>query len=133
MIGALLTRSRRMLGLAALCSVTSVPRLWADPVTVTSGRFVVPWDDPTNFQFAGTDGLFLGGVFSLMASSPHRTCFQGCAPGTFVDMSAVAGGESPFMRFTLGTSTGAVINGTEFVTPSQPATGLTVFGRDISL
>jgi len=56
MIGALVTRSRRVLGLAVLFSVGCVPSLFADPLAVTSGYFLVAWDDPTAFQFVGTNG-----------------------------------------------------------------------------
>jgi hypothetical protein len=116
MIGALLTRSLRVLGAAALCSVSGVPSLWADPVTVTSGQFVVAWSGPTSFEFVGTDGFYLNGATSWLVSSPGHS---GGPPGTVVDMSAVAGVESPFTRFPLGNSTRAVINGTEFVSPSD--------------
>jgi hypothetical protein len=124
MIGAFLSRSRQVLGVAFLCSVSGVPSLWAEPVTVTSGLFVVAWDDPNFFHFAGTDGFFLSGGFFEMASSPQQTCMFGrpvCAPGTIVELSARAGGESPVTRFPLGTSTRAVIDGTEFVRPYPDA------------
>jgi PEP-CTERM motif len=124
MIGALLTRSRQVLCVVLLCSVSGVPSLWAEPVTVTSGLFVVAWDDPNFFHFSGTDGFFLNGGFFSMASSPQQTCMFGapvCAPGTVVDMSAVAGGESSVTRFPLGTSARAVVNGVEFDTPFPDA------------
>jgi hypothetical protein len=112
MIGALLSRSLRPLGVAVFCLVSSVPSLWADPVTVTSGLFVVAWDDPTSFLFLGADGFFLR-AYSPMTISPQQRCIRGCAPGTVLDMSAVAGS-------ALGTSTGAIINGTVFANPDFP-------------
>jgi hypothetical protein len=118
MIGALLTRSRRVLGLAVLCSVGCVPSLFADPVAVTSGFFLVAWDDPNALQFGGTNGFFLSGGFSQVATSPQQICSfagPGCLSGTSLNMSAVIGGPSSATPFSLGTSTRAVVNGTEFI------------------
>jgi len=109
-----LAQSLRILVVAGLCSTASMPPSWADPVTVTSGEFYIAWDDPTSFRFAGADGFVLGSLFVGTSSSPQDQCFVGCTPGTAVSLGAVAGGASPFTRFTLGTATEAVINGREF-------------------
>ncbi len=79
----------------------------ADPVTVTSGRFDVVWDDPSGFAFFGP-GFELSAGFARVSSVAQQTCFAGCTPGTKVNLSATAGGASPF---SLGTSMSAVING----------------------
>jgi PEP-CTERM motif len=113
---AFVTRSLRVLAIAVLGSASSVASLRADPILVTSGRFATAVNEPTGFQFFGVDGFFLGGIFPLVSTFPRLVCstFTGCAPGTVVNMSTVAGGEpTPF----LGLSTGAVINGTEFLKP----------------
>jgi hypothetical protein len=95
MTGALLTRRIQFVAIAAvLISAASVVTVRADPVSVTSGIFVLPDDDPSFFQFFGADGFVLGGLFIPTPISPHRTCVRGgCTPGTNVDMSAVAGGD----------------------------------------
>jgi hypothetical protein len=88
----------------------------ADPIVVTSGQFATAVNEPTFYQFFGADGSVLGGIFPLLATSPALICptVSGCAPGTTVNMTTVAGGDpTPF----LGLATGAIINGTEFVTP----------------
>jgi hypothetical protein len=121
MIDVFLTRSVRVLATAAVLAAVTVPDLRAEPIAVTSGRFVVPWDDPSSFAFFGSDGFVLRGLFVLVPSSPQRTCLPGCPGGTALDMSAVAGGESPFTRFTLGEATEATINGTQFVNPGVPS------------
>jgi hypothetical protein len=110
------TRSLRVLGMAALCSVSSVPSLRAEPIVVTSGWIVVGFDNPAAFQFFGNE-LVLSGIFVETLSSPQQTCSPGCVRGTAVNMSAVAGGESASTRFPLGFSTGTIINGTEFFRP----------------
>jgi hypothetical protein len=109
----------RILVVALLCSTASVPRSWADPLTVTSGQFHIPWDDPTFFAFAGADGFILSSLFVGTPSSPQNQCFRGCTAGTAVSLGALAGGVSPFTRFPLGTVTGAVINGQEFQPPGS--------------
>ena len=112
----LLSRSLRAFAIATLCWASSVASLRADPIVVTSGGFATSVNEPTGFQFLGADGFFLGGIFPLLPTWPGLVCstFTGCAPGTVVNMSTVAGGDpTPF----LGLSTGAVINGTEFVRP----------------
>jgi PEP-CTERM motif-containing protein len=111
-----LSRSLRVFAIATLCCASSVASLRADPIVVTSGRFATSTNEPTGFQFFGADGFFLGGIFPLVPTWPSLVCstFTGCAPGTVVNMSTVAGGDpTPF----LGLSTGAVINGTEFLRP----------------
>jgi hypothetical protein len=116
MVRALLTRQLRAVSIAALFFVVAVPVVAADPVTVTSGMLVLPDDDPSYFQFFGTDGLVLGGLFVPTFISPHRTCISGgCAPGGSVDMSAVAGGERA--GGSLGSATGAIVNGIEYLRP----------------
>jgi hypothetical protein len=44
MIRAFLIRSIRVLAVATLCSTGIVPRLWAEPIPVLSGRFLTGWD-----------------------------------------------------------------------------------------
>ena len=110
----LLTRSFSFLALATLLFASSAS---ADPIVVTSGQFVVPDDDADFFQFFGADGFVLGGLFSVLQSSPFLTCIPGCSAGTVVNLSTVAGGTSPFTRFTLGQATGAVIDGRVFLPP----------------
>ena len=83
-------------------------------MTVTSGQLVLPWDDPSYFSFVGV-GLALSSGFIYTPSSPWRTCLSGCRPGTVLDMSALAGGASPFTRFPLGVSFQAVVNGVNHV------------------
>jgi PEP-CTERM motif-containing protein len=115
-ISAFVTTSRRVLIIATLCWASSVASLRADPIVIASGQFATAVNGPTFYQLFGTDGFVLGGIFPLLPSSPRLTCptVTGCAPGTIVNMSAVAGGDpTPF----LGLATGAVINGTEFVPP----------------
>ena len=101
--------------------VTTAPSLWAEPVTVTSGRFNVVWDDPTYFQLSGTDGFVLNSLIPLGPASPggpvspQRTCYRGCAAGTALDLGTVAGGESTATPFPLGIMFGvSVVNETEY-------------------
>jgi hypothetical protein len=117
MTGGFRSRMIPMLCVATVLSIGAVPSLRAEPITVTSGEFVVAWDDPSYFRFFGADRFVLAGLFINTPVSPQATCFTGCAPGTAVNMGALAGGPSPFTRFTLGSATGAVINGTEFQRP----------------
>ena len=100
------TRALRVVAFAVLLWLAAVPRLWADPIAVTSGSFIVYWDDPTVFQFVGTNGFTLGSL-AIASSSPQTTCLHGCAPGTSVDMSAVA---SPSPFFTAH----GVVDGTQY-------------------
>jgi hypothetical protein len=115
----LLTRSLRVLTIAILCWVSSVASIWADSIVVTSGQFRTDVNEATGFQFFGADGFVLGGIFPLLPTTPRLVCptLAGCAPGTTVNMSTVAGGESAETPFTLGELTGAIINGTEFLRP----------------
>jgi hypothetical protein len=101
--------------------VTTAASLSAEPVTVTSGRFNVVWDDPTYFEFSGTDGFVLNSFIPLgpaspgAPQSPQRTCYTGCAAGTSLDLGTVAGGESTETPFPLGIMIGvSVVNGTEY-------------------
>ncbi len=116
MTSAFLTPALRALTIAIFCWASSVAIARADPIVVTSGQFATSVNEPTGFQFFGAHGFVLAGIFPLLSTWPDLVCSTstGCAPGTVVDMSTVAGGEpTPF----LGLSTGAVINGTEFVRP----------------
>jgi hypothetical protein len=90
--------------------------LSAEPVTVTSGYFFVAWDDPTDFEFTGTDGFALRSTGAFASLSPQEACFpHGCAPGTALNLGTIAGGESPSIPFTLGQLFGvSVVNGTEY-------------------
>jgi len=114
--GACVTSSLRVLVIATLCWASSVAGVRADPIVVTSGQFATAVNEPTFYQFFGADGFVLGGIFPLPATWPGLICptVSGCAPGTTVNMTTVAGGDpTPF----LGLATGAIINGTELVTP----------------
>jgi hypothetical protein len=114
MTGALLTRRVRATLAAVLFSAVSVITVHADPVRITSGIFRLPDDDPSHFQLFGTDGFVLAGLFIPTPVSPHATCVRRpCLPGTTVDMSAVAGGDAAGR--SLGLATGAIVNGTEFL------------------
>lgn len=106
-----LGRLVRIVAVGVLCSTVSVPRSSAEPLVVTSGFLYIPWDDPTSLEFFGADGSALQALFIGVTSSPQRTCFVGCAPGTAVDLGAEAGGPSPFTPFTLGTLTAANVDG----------------------
>ena len=113
MAGALLTRRILFMAIAALVLSGASVTVRADPVSVTSGTFTLPDDDPSFFQFFGADGFVLGGLFIPTFISPHRTCvLGGCTPGTAVDMSAVAGGD--LAGGSLGSSTAAIVNGINF-------------------
>lgn len=110
----------RVLALATLCSVSAIPRVWADPVTVTSGAFNLEWGDGFFWGIHGTDGFALGGVgvcppCDIFINVPINPQFvvAGSTPGTAVNLSAVAGGESSSTRFPLGGAIGTV-NGTEY-------------------
>ena len=110
-------RLARIVAIGGTLLTCAAPNLRAEPITVTSGVFVIPWDDPTYFRFFGAEGFELSGLFVITPASPQATCFSGCGPGTVVNLGAVAGGSSPFTPFTLGSATGAVINGIEFQRP----------------
>ena len=113
MTGALVGRCGRLVILTVLCLTAAVSSSSAEPIRVTTGFFISPEDGPPGFSFEG-DGLRLSGFFPLVTASPRDPCVAGCLPGLTVDMSTVAGGESASRTFTLGTSPGALINGTEF-------------------
>ena len=74
-------QSLRVLGVILLLSAAAVPSAQAEPITVTSGRLVVAWDDPSSFLFFGANGFALHGLF-FGASSPQDTCFTGCPAAT---------------------------------------------------
>lgn len=124
MTKSLLTRSLRILAVTAVFCISAAPALQAEPVTVASGRFAVPWDDPTFFLFTGANGFQLTGLFPIVSVSPQLKCFTGCLPGTAVDLSAVAGGESAISLFPLGLATRAVVDGTDFVAARDLPSGL---------
>ena len=107
--------------------VSTPSSLSAEPVTVTSGYFYVAWDDPTDFEFAGTDGFVLKSTAAFAPISPQDACFSGgCAPGTALNLGTVAGGESPTIPFTLGELFGvSVVDGTEYDPFVTGAVGLT--------
>jgi len=122
MTGDYLTRSLRVLVIATLCSTGSVLTLWADPITVTSGHFDFGRGPAfeASFTFSGTDGFFLN-AFAVPISDFSQTCRPtGCRPGDILNMSLRAGAESGRTptrlppAFTVGTSSGAIVNGTEF-------------------
>jgi hypothetical protein len=121
-----LIRWLRISAAVGLSLATTVPSLSADPLTVTSGRFSVVWDDPTFFQFAGTDGFVLNAVSLRVPVSPQQACHPregGCAPGTSLDLGAVAGGDATgwFTPFTLGRMTlVSSVNGTQYGPFSHP-------------
>jgi hypothetical protein len=114
MIRTLLPRSLQLFAVSVLLSASSVLSLAAEPITVTSGIFGSPDDGPAGFGLFGPDGFALGAFNPLVTSSPGGTCFEGCTPGSAVDMSTAAGGESTFTRFTLGLPGEANINGIRF-------------------
>jgi len=122
MTAGVLTPTLRVVALTIVCSASAVPRLWADPVTVTSGAFNLEWGDGFFWGFHGTDGFGLSGVAVCppcdVIKVPINPQFvvAGSTPGTAVNLSAVAGGESPSTRFPLGAATG-IINGTEYSSP----------------
>jgi hypothetical protein len=117
-----LTPTLRVLALTLLCSVSAIPRLWADPVAVTSGAFNLEWGDGFFWGFHGTDGFALSDVSACppcdVIKVPMNPQFvvSGSTPGMAVNLSAVAGGESPSTRFPLGAATG-MINGTKYSSP----------------
>ena len=117
-----LTPTLRVLALTLLCSVSAIPRLWADPVTVTSGAFNLEWGDGFFWGLHGTDGFALSDVSACppcdVIKVPMNPQFvvSGSTPGMAVNLSAVAGGESPSTRFPLGAATG-MVNGTEYSSP----------------
>ena len=101
--------------MASVSLVTTPSPLSAEQITVTSGYFYIAWDDPTDFEFAGTDGLVLNSTGVFAPISPQEACFQGCVPGTSLNLGTVAGGESPQIDFTLGQMFGvSIVNGTPY-------------------
>ncbi len=125
MTGASLVRTLRVVGIALLSSTSALSSLSAEPITVTSGFFISPEDGPPGFSFLG-NRFILSAFLPLVTRSPQDPCLAGCLPGTSVDMSTAAGGESASTQFTVGTSPGALINGVEFGDLSQfgPQLGL---------
>jgi hypothetical protein len=119
---ALLTRSISFLALATFLFANSAS---AEPITVTSGLFAIPDDGPSFFRFFGADGFVLRAGFVPVPVSTQITCdvtLRGCAPGTVINLSAVAGGTSPLFNspFTLGNSFDSNVNGTPFFTFPSP-------------
>jgi PEP-CTERM motif-containing protein len=116
MVCGVLIRRLVVSAMAGVLFVAIPPSLSAEPITVTAGYFFVAWDDPTDFEFAGTDGFVLKSTGAFAPISPQETCFtNGCAPGTALNLGTVAGGESPTIPFTLGQMFGvSVVNGIEY-------------------
>ena len=113
-----LTRRLLISAIVGASLVTTTSSLSAEPISVTSGYFYIAWDDPTDFELAGTDGFVLNATESFAPISPQEVCFQGCAPGTSLNIGAVAGGESPQIPFTLGQMFGvSIVNGTTYSHP----------------
>jgi hypothetical protein len=110
--------------LVAALLVLSIPpsAARADPIALTAGSLNIAWDDPSSFRVFGA-GFELSGLFVGVTSSPQRTCFAGCLPGTVLNLSAVAGDP-----FGLGTATTAVVNGFDLTDPFQPQTWLSLTG-----
>jgi len=121
MTAGVLTPTLRVVALTIVCSASAVPRLWADPVTVTSGAFNLFFSDGIFWGFHGTDGFALLQTFACACDviqvpiNPQLVVARS-TPGTAVNLSAVAGGESPSTRFPLGAAKG-IINGTEYSSP----------------
>jgi PEP-CTERM motif len=107
--------------LAAVCWLGAAPNASAEPIMVTSGQLTVAWSTPSSFFFFGRDGFALGGAFVQVPGSPQKQCFPGCAPGTAVNVSSIAGGESASPPFMIGQLIQATIDGTEF--PVEPFVG----------
>ena len=113
MTGALGRRCLRLAGVAVLSLASTVASSSAEPIRVTAGFFISPEDGPPGFSFEG-DGLRLSGFLPVVTASPRDLCLPGCAPGTAVNMSTVAGTDTGAASFTLGTSPGALLHGMEF-------------------
>jgi hypothetical protein len=97
-----------------LFGIGLAPAARADVITVTAGRAVVAWDDPSYFELFA-DGFELGGLFVSVPKSPQGACFAGCAAGTAVDFSAVFGGGA--RPGSLGSATFRTINGITYTSP----------------
>ena len=121
------TRSCRLMAVALVCSTAFVGNLWADPVTVTSGQFVLGRGPAYEgrFTFSGTGGFFLDALGTTARFVTASCAPSGCRSGDVFNLSVVAGTESGLTSarlpapFTLGTAFGAVVDGTEFVPPSS--------------
>jgi len=90
MVKELLIRSLQILACAILFSGGAVANLRAEPITVTSGVFVISDDDPNFFRFFGANGFALHGGFVPVPASPKATCdfpLPGCLPGTSLNLS----------------------------------------------
>jgi hypothetical protein len=98
---------------ALLTGAIADPAAGAARIKIDSGHATVAWDDASYFELHG-DGLHLTGLFVSVPESPQEICFNGCAPGTRVDMSAVLGG--PFIDSLGGYVATAVVNGVTYTT-----------------
>ena len=118
MTAGVLTSTLRVVALTIVCSASAVPRLWADPVTVTSGGFSLFFSDGIFWGFHGTDGFallqtFCAGCDVIQVPINPQFVMANSTPGTAVNLSAVAGGELPSTRFPLGAAIG-MVNGTQY-------------------
>jgi hypothetical protein len=116
MVRAFLLRSLQLLAFAVWLPTSSA---LAEPINVTSGLFVIADDDPNFFRLFGPGGFVLRGGFVPVPVSTQTTCdfvLHGCAPGTVINLGAVAGGTAPLFNspFTLGNAFDSNINGTAF-------------------
>ena len=97
----------------------------AEPIVVTSGSAGIAWDDPSGFSLIAPDGFLLNGFFTRVASSPQSACFNGCAAGTVVNLSAIMGGGT---GFALGQSMNAQVNGVTWARSDDFTTWLNLSG-----
>jgi len=143
MTKALLTRPARLF---ALTMCLSAHAAFADPITVTSGQFYFPDDEPGFFSLLGANGLVIGGgfvsqPFRVVTVSPQIVCLQrGCQAGTSLSLTTVLGDGTGFF---LSTSQGLLTGSLRFDAPAivlppfdgSPGIGFTapfVFSGDVT-
>jgi hypothetical protein len=120
-----MVRRCQLLPIAGLLfSIGFVSPARAEVITVTAGEAVIEGDGPAHFTLFGADGFALGGVFVAVPTAPHAICFNGCAPGTSLNFSAMFGGPFPG---SLGSATLATIQGMERPPFSMDLTGTLAF------
>jgi hypothetical protein len=96
----------------------------AEPILVTSGGAILPWDDPAGFNLVAQPSDFVvSGFFARILSSPQSVCGAGCAPGTVVNLSSVLGNQTG-----LATSMSAVVDGVRLAAPNDSTTWLILDG-----